>query len=207
MAYKILVAQVAGLSQGVNQANVGFTLYDESDYIQDGNKNFDFTGIVDDLAFHDAANAAIIQWGVDNDITIVASNIIWGYTPHPSQSAQTHSFTTGTGATGFQVSTTHDAEVRYNVTIATTATIGGGADGTVVLEIAPTNSATAGDWVEVSRFRNGQAITLALVLQSVQTIAGQLSGFVPKGYYAKLRTINNVGTPTYTYNSGQEVLR
>lgn len=123
-----------------------------------------------------------------------------------SSSTASHSLVTGTGATGFQVSSTRDAMVNYSVTVATTATIGGGADGTVVLEIASTNSATAGDWVEIARFRNGQAITLALILQSVQTIAGNLGGYIPAGYYAKLRTINNTGAPTYTYNSGQEVL-
>lgn len=117
-----------------------------------------------------------------------------------------HSIVTGTGATGFQVSSTRDSEVNYSVTIVTTATIGGGASGTVVLEVATTNSATAGDWAELGRCTNGQTITLALALQSVQTIACQIGGIVPTGYYAKIRSINNTGTPTFTYNSGQEVL-
>lgn len=115
------------------------------------------------------------------------------------------SLTTSTGAAGFQVSSTRDAAVNYNVTSSTTATIGGASSITVVLEIAPTNSVTAGDWVEISRFSNGQTITLALALQSVQTGAGSLGGVVPAGYYAKLRTISS-GTASASYNTGQEVL-
>lgn len=123
-----------------------------------------------------------------------------------AQSAETRSIVTGTGATGFQISALKSALVNYSVTIATTATIGGSASGTVVLEVCATNSATAGDWVEIGRYTNGQAISLAIALQSVQTLAGQINGFVPAGYYAKLRSINNSGSPTYTYNSGQKIL-
>lgn len=125
----------------------------------------------------------------------------------PSASSATRSLTTGTGATGFQVSATRDSDVHYSSTIVTTATIGGSQSGTIVLEMATTNSATAGDWTEIGRCTNGQAITLALTLQSVQTIGCELSGFIPAGHYAKIRSINNAGTPSYTYNSGQEVLR
>lgn len=116
------------------------------------------------------------------------------------------SLVTGTGAVGTLISATNSAFVYCSVTIATTATIGGAASGTVVLETAPTNSATAGDWVEIDRFTNGQAITLAIALQSVQTLGGAVSGFVPAGYYVKLRSINNSGTPTYSFNSGQKTL-
>lgn len=123
-----------------------------------------------------------------------------------TSSPVTHSIVTGTGATGFQVSSSRDSFVNYSVTIVSTATIGSNQDGTVVLEIAPTNSATAGDWIEVARFRNGQTLALALTLSSVQTVSGNLGGYIPAGYYVKLRSINNSGTPSYAYESGQEVL-
>lgn len=119
----------------------------------------------------------------------------------------TRSIVTGTGATGFQPSATRNTFASYSLTIATTASIGGNASGTVVLEVAPTNSATAGDWVEIARFTNGQSISLAIALQSVQTLAGQVNGMIPAGYYAKLRSINNSGTPTYSFNSGREILQ
>lgn len=127
----------------------------------------------------------------------------------PSRSfnnAPGRSIVTGTGATGFQISSTRDASVSYSPTIVTTATIGGGSSGSVVLEICSTNSSTPGDWIEISRMTNGQVITLALTLQSVQTISSSIVGTVPAGYYAKIRSINNTGTPSYSINSQQEVL-
>lgn len=115
------------------------------------------------------------------------------------------SLTTSTGATGFQVSSTRDADVNYSVSTSTTATIGGASTATVILEVASTNSSTAGDWMEVGRVSNGQTITLAIALQSVQTMTGVLSGTIPAGYYAKLRSITT-GTASASYASGQEVL-
>lgn len=117
-----------------------------------------------------------------------------------------HSIVTGTGSTGFQVSSSRNALVNYSITISTSSTIASGAVGVVVLEIAPTNSTTAGDWVEVGRISQGQTLGLALALSITQPIAGQVGGIIPAGYYAKLRSINTTGTPTYAYNSGQEVL-
>lgn len=116
------------------------------------------------------------------------------------------SLVTGTGATGFQVSASQNAMVNYAVQIGTTATIGGNSAGYVTLEIAPTNSATASDWYEIgARCRNDQAISLAIALQSVQTIGCNLSGMIPAGYYARLRSVTIGGSPSYTYISGHEV--
>lgn len=151
--------------------------------------------------------AQAITLGYSTFATTDILDISAGITPPAAtQSPATRSIVTGTGATGFQPSATRNVFGNYNVTVVSTATIAGNASGTVVLEIAPTNSATAGDWVEIARFTNGQSLSLAITLQSVQTLAGQLSGMIPAGYYAKIRSINNAGTPTYTYNSGQEVL-
>ena len=121
-------------------------------------------------------------------------------------SSSVRTITTGTGATGFQVSTSSPADGRYSVTIVSTASIAGSSQGTVVLEIAPVNSATTTAWSEVGRCTNGQALSLAITLQSVQTTACQLSAFIPAGWYAKLRSISTAGTPTFTVNSQQEVL-
>lgn len=115
-----------------------------------------------------------------------------------SQAAATRSI----GATGFQISTTQNAEVRYTVQIVTTATIGSGGTGYVALQMSPDNV----NWTEIGRITNGQVITLAIALNSVQTITGQLSGFIPAGYYVRLLSVNTTGTPTYSYVSGQEVL-
>lgn len=147
-------------------------------------------------------------YNIPAQVIVNAKGLVTGITAGTarSQSAVSHSLTTSTGAAGFQVSSARDSMVTYTISIISTATIGNAGDGTVVLEIAPTNSVTAGDWVEVARFRNGQNITLAALLSSVQTANGAVFGMVPAGYYAKLRTVNNSGTPTYGYISGQETL-
>lgn len=137
----------------------------------------------------------------DGSLATLPTAAAWSVSP------TTRSLTTSTGAAGFQMSSTRNSSVYYNVKISVTATIGANAEGYVVLEIAPTNSATPSDWVECARFSNGQTITLAVVLQSIQPIGGEVSCDVPSGYYAKLRTVNVAATPTYTYISGYEVLK
>lgn len=119
----------------------------------------------------------------------------------PSRTIQT----VAAAANGWQISSTRNASVQYSTTISTTATIGGASSGYVVLEVASTNSSTAGDWQEIARSTNAQTISLALILQSVQTVGGQLMGIVPAGKWVRLRAANVSGTPTYTFNSGQEV--
>lgn len=131
----------------------------------------------------------------------MASNLAWSW------ATSTRSIVTGTGATGFQVSASRNQTVHYNVKVTTTASIAGNADGYVTLEVAPTNSATAGDWVEMARCGNSQALTLAITLQSVQGTTCGLVGDIPAGYYTKLRSVTTTGTVSFTYLSGQEVLK
>lgn len=116
--------------------------------------------------------------------------------------------TVAASANGFQLSTTRDTDVTYSVTITIAVQIGVATNvgGYVVLEVAATNSATAGDWQEISRVGMSNNIGLALALSSTETVSGSLKGVVPTGYYARLRSVNSNGTPTYAYNSGQEVL-
>lgn len=177
--------------------------------------NTDLTLFDDKASFVSYVKGAIVTQAVtlgystfvDTDILNIASALDNVALPSLSfNNTPARSIVTGTGATGFQPSSTRNTFASYNITITSTATIAGNASGTVVLEVAPTNSATPSDWLEVSRLTNGQSLSLALTLQSVQTIAGHLSGIVPAGYYVKVRSINNAGTPTYSYNSGLEVL-
>lgn len=120
--------------------------------------------------------------------------------------AVTRTPTTGTGATGFQVSATRDAAVSYSVAITTTSTLSGSTAGYVALQICSTNSATPSAWIEISRVTNAQSNTLVVGITLSQTSGGALSGIVPAGYYAKILEVNTNGTPSYVYNSGQEVL-
>ena len=117
-----------------------------------------------------------------------------------SQSAQTRTLNSI-----FQVSSTRDSLVNYSVDIATTLSLTTGQSGTVYLEIASDSGFTT-NVQEISRAANGQTGTLTIGLGLNQNVTGSLNGYVPVGYYARLRTQNNTGTPTFTYRSGQEVL-
>lgn len=106
----------------------------------------------------------------------------------------------------FQISTTRDAWVTYSVQITVTASIAGGQNGDVVLEIASDSGFTTNvQTLAISGL--GQTYTLAIALQGVQPQTGIVTGYVPAGYYARLRTVNNTGTPSFAYRAGQEVLQ
>lgn len=118
----------------------------------------------------------------------------------PSQSTATRSLNTI-----FQINASRPAYVFYSVRITTTVSIGSNQDGDVILEIASDSGFTS-NVQTLSIGENGQTVTLALALNSIQAQTIVLSGFIPVGYYARLRTVSNTGTPTYLYRSGQEIL-
>lgn len=111
-----------------------------------------------------------------------------------AESTVSLSVQTSTGAVGTQVSTTQDALVFVSDNISTTASIAGNAADDLIVEVAPTNSATAGDWVEKARGGQSQALSLAIALQSVQIVKGVLPVYVPTGYYIKVRSLSSSGT-------------
>lgn len=108
--------------------------------------------------------------------------------------------------TAFQISSSRDANVQYAVQTTITASIAGGQDGDVFLDIASDSGFTANvQSLDVAPC--SQTYTLAIALQGVQKCAAQVRGFVPAGYYARIRTVNNTGTPAYLFRLGQEVLQ
>lgn len=107
--------------------------------------------------------------------------------------------------TAFQISNTRGALAIYSVQLTVTASIAGGQNGDVILEIASDSAFTA-NVQTVGIAGLGQTYTLAIALQGVQPQTGIVSGFVPAGYYARLRTVNVTGTPAFAYRAGQEVL-
>lgn len=131
-----------------------------------------------------------------------ANNLVFNNAPSPTIQ------TVAGAANGDQLSSTRAAMVAYSVTITTAVQIGviANVEGYVVLEICPTNSTTAGDWIEIARKTTAQIIGLAIALSSTVKGGGTISGVVPVGYFRRLRSVNVAGTPTYIYNSGQEVL-
>lgn len=111
----------------------------------------------------------------------------------------------GTGATGTQIHATKDSSVRCSVSTSTTSTIGGPSTSVVVLKICATNSSTEGDWTSVATFESDQTITLAIALQSIQIVKGQLCADVPAGWYVKLVNSGS-GTHSETFVSGQKTI-
>ena len=105
----------------------------------------------------------------------------------------------------FQPSTTRDALVTYSVDIACTLSLTTGQTGTVFLEYADDSGLTT-NVVEVARCVNGNTGTLAIGLNLTQNVTAGLGGYVPAAKFVRLRTANTVGTPTFNYRSGQEVL-
>lgn len=100
----------------------------------------------------------------------------------------------------FQVSCTRDSQVSYSVQVAATISLVTGQSGTVLLQVSP--NGTTG-WVTVGDFINGNTGSLTLGLNLTNTQAGQLSGFVPAGYFVELVSS---GTAANTYLTGQETL-
>jgi len=123
----------------------------------------------------------------------------------PTASVPTQSSATRSLNTIYQVSGTRPAWVTYSVQLTVTATIAGGQNGDVVLEIASDAGFTASvQTLSISGL--GQVYSLAVAIQGVQPQTGVVSGFVPAGYYVRLRTVNNTGTPAYLFRAGQETL-
>lgn len=119
--------------------------------------------------------------------------------------ARTQAAVTRTLGAVFQPNATRDVMAFYTVQLTITASVAGGQNGDVLLEIASNADFTVGvQTVGISG--TGQVYTLAVALQGVQPSTAQVSGFIPAGYYARLRTVNNVGTPSYLYRAGQEVV-
>lgn len=145
--------------------------------------------------------------GTYSGMTTDAQGRVTGGTNRSWNNAPGRSLVTGTGATGFQVSSTRDSSISYAVKVSTTATIGTPSAGDIVLEIASTNSATPSDWLQIGAIcGNSQNITLAALLSSVQATSCSVGATLPAGWYAKLRSVTSSGSPTYTYLSGQEML-
>lgn len=113
--------------------------------------------------------------------------------------------TVAAAANGFQPDSTRDVLVSYSLAITTTVSLTGNASGYVVLEISPTNSATASSWVETGRLTSGQSGTLVIGLVLTQVTGGSISAVIPAGYFARMRSVNVAGTPTYALNAQQEV--
>lgn len=157
------------------------------------------TGLTAALAAIPAAQVSS-DWNAVSGIAQILNKPSIPSIPSRSQSSATRSLNSA-----FQVSSTRDSMVCYSVQIQVTASIAGGQNGDVILEMA-SNSAFTTNVQTLAASGLGQTYTLAVALQGVQPQTQPVFGFVPAGYYVRLRTVNNTGTPTFTYRYGQETL-
>lgn len=111
----------------------------------------------------------------------------------------------GTGATGTQISATNNSSISCCASTSTTSTIGGPSTSAVVLKICSTNNVTEGSWTTVATLENDQTITLAIALNSIQVLKGQLCADVPTGWFVKLVN-NGSGTHSEAFLSGQQTV-
>ena len=107
--------------------------------------------------------------------------------------------------TAFQIDATKYGFVFYSVDIEATSTLTTQEKGTVYLKIASDEEFTE-DVQTLASCTNGNDGTLVLGLTSIQTITANLVGFIPPGYWVKIETEDNEGTPVFTYKFGQKVL-
>lgn len=130
----------------------------------------------------------------------------WQTLPLTTRTTSTLSLSlVGSGATGTQISATKDSTVRCTVSTSSTSTIGGPSTSLVALKICSTNNATEGSWTTVATFESDQTITLAVALQSIQVVKGQLCADLPAAWYVKLVN-SGTGTHTETFISGQQTI-
>lgn len=111
-----------------------------------------------------------------------------------SQGAATRSLNTS-----FQIDMDKDVAVIYTVSISASLTLSGGQTGQVFLEISPDNST----WQTISSAECSITGSLVVGVAITNVSRQPNNGFVPRGYYVRLRTN---GTATFTYQSGQEVI-
>jgi hypothetical protein len=111
---------------------------------------------------------------------------------------------TTTASTGYQISTTRAAQVCYEGLFSTTSTIGGPSSASVFLETADTNSTTQSDWTTRAQQTYSNTITLALVLNQVQSNNWSFCRTIPAGKFVRLRSGNLTGTASVSLNATQQ---
>lgn len=136
-----------------------------------------------------------------NTTYLTASGTYPNFTITPYVPAISVSVTRPINSTTFTISTTKQATVYYTVNVSCTATIGSTATGKVSLQYSQNAGST---WIDVSDVSNSNAVTLAIVLNSVNAQDQVISGPVPANALCRLVSAST-GTTTITYVRGTEV--
>lgn len=135
--------------------------------------------------------------GTYDYITVNSKGIVTG-----GYNAVISDLSTRVSGTAYQASnTTRSYDLDFTITITIGATLISTSDAQVVLEVSA--NGTTG-WTEFTRARNANSGVVAA--QNIQTSYIQATG-IPAGYFYRLVYTNNVGTTSWTYVKGHEILR
>jgi hypothetical protein len=106
--------------------------------------------------------------------------------------------------TAYQLSTTEDLNITVSATVSCSLTLLAGADGSAILEFSA--NGTTG-WTYIGQIDGSNTGTLTVGLNTNQKTGGTITAGLPKSHYWRLRTVNNTGTPTFTWNGGTYQIR
>lgn len=104
----------------------------------------------------------------------------------------------------FRPSTVSDTLGVYSVSVACSLSLTGGQQGSIVLEYADDSGFTT-NVKTTAQLTNGNTGALTIGLNTLQTYGGVLSGVIPMGKWARLRSVNTTGTPTKSSVNAQEI--
>lgn len=210
---------VDSLSPGFGNARMSFCpqWLDGTTQVDNNCLDFSIATTTTNQQMLDAANASINSYSASQGYPTNVP-ILWPYpttaqvqtiasTTAQAYASQALSFATSSRSlnSAFQVSASRASFVSYTVDVATTLSLTGGQTGTVTLQYADDSGFTT-NVKTIQSSVNGNTGTLTLGLAITQTGTAALTGLIPAGKYVRLSTANTVGTPTFTYRAGQEVL-
>lgn len=145
-----------------------------------------------------------VSAGSYSGVTVDVKGRVTDGTGRSIDDSPARSLVTTTSSTGYQISATRDAQVCYEGAVSTTSTIGGPASATVFIETAATNSTTPGDWTTKASQTYTNTITLAVVLNQVQSNNWSMCRVIPAGKYVRIRSGSISGTASVTLNAAQQ---
>lgn len=102
----------------------------------------------------------------------------------------------------YQISSTRYTTISVSPQVSCSLSLTGGQAGEAILEISANGSS---GWIYCGQVSASNTGTLTIGLNTVQISGGELRQNLPPGYYWRLRTNNTTGTPTFTFNGGNEI--
>lgn len=175
------------------------SLPDQTVFITASNPSVTISGSYPSFTVGNAAPDQVVNLTAgNNDISISGTYPNFTITPY---TPTTFTVSRAINSSTFQISTTRHADAIYNVGISCTASIGSNASGLIQLQYSIDGGST---WLNASRIKNSNTVTLAIALASVndqEVVIVMLN--IPAG--ARLRIVPTTsGTTTITSILGFE---